>query len=40
MAGLNAALKAKGKTLKVKNVNDPIMNVFEMTGFSSVLEFE
>jgi anti-sigma B factor antagonist len=37
---LDQALKAKGKTLKVKNVNGPIMDVFEMTGFASVLEFE
>ncbi len=34
------SLSADGKTMVVKHVNDEVMEVFDMTGFSSFLEFE
>lgn len=34
------SLSANGKTMVVKHVNDEVMEVFDMTGFSSFLEFE
>ncbi|MBQ9543942.1 MAG: STAS domain-containing protein [Clostridia bacterium] len=33
------AMKAKGE-MKVKNVNDTIMEIFEVTGFSDILSIE
>ena len=32
--------KSVGHTVTLKNVNDDIMNVFKMTGFISLFEFE
>ena len=32
--------KAEGKTLKLKNVNDEIKNIFQVTGFLSIFTFE
>lgn len=34
------SLSSDGKTMVVKHVNDEVMEVFDMTGFSSFLEFE
>lgn len=34
------SLSADGKTMVVKHVNDEVMEVFDMTGFSSFLVFE
>lgn len=44
-AGLRVILKAQKKmsavgSMKVVNVNDPIMEVFEITGFSDILTIE
>lgn len=32
--------KAKGKTVTLRNVNDDIKNVFKITGFINLFEFE
>ena len=32
--------KAKGKTVTLRNVNDDIKNVFQITGFINLFEFE
>jgi anti-anti-sigma factor len=32
--------KAKGKTVTLRNVNDDIKNVFNITGFINLFEFE
>lgn len=34
------SLSARGKQLLITHVNDDVMEVFDMTGFSSFLEFE
>lgn len=34
------SLSAEGKSMVVKHVNDEVMEVFDMTGFSSFLVFE
>lgn len=38
--GILKKAKASGHTVTMKNVNDDIMNVFKMTGFISLFEFE
>lgn len=37
---LHVMMKKKGGVLVLSNVNSMIMEVFEMTGFASLLEFE
>lgn len=37
---LHMAMKKKGGTLALKNVNKMVMEVFEMTGFAGLLNFE
>jgi len=32
--------KAKGKTVTLRNVNEDILNVFKITGFINLFEFE
>ncbi len=38
--GILKKSKASGHTVTMKNVNDDIMNVFKMTGFNNLFEFE
>lgn len=37
---LHVTMKKNSRTLVVKNANDMVMEVFEMTGFAGVLNFE
>lgn len=34
------AMKKKDGSLRIKNVNEMVMEVFEMTGFAGILKFE
>ena len=34
------AMKKKSGNLRIKNVNEMVMEVFEMTGFAGILKFE
>lgn len=34
------AMKKKDGVLRIKNVNEMVMEVFEMTGFAGILKFE
>lgn len=40
MLNLQRKMTRKGGTLKLKGVNDAVMEVLEMTGFASFLSFE
>lgn len=37
---LRGAVRENGGTLKLRGVKDSVMEVFEMTGFAAMLEFE
>jgi anti-sigma B factor antagonist len=37
---LRSGVRANGGTLKIKNVQDNVMDVFEITGFAAMLDFE
>lgn len=37
---LRAAVRKNGGTLSVRNVNDDVMEILEMTGFAAMLTFE
>lgn len=37
---LRSAVRGNGGSLKVRNVQDDVMEVLEMTGFAAMLEFE
>ena len=37
---LRSEVKAKGGTLVLRDVQDDVMEVFEMTGFAAMLTFE
>ncbi len=40
LLGLLKKTKAKGKKVVLRNVNDDILNVFKITGFINLFEFE
>lgn len=40
LLGLHKKMKKKGGKLVIRNVNESIMEIFEMTGFSGILTIE